>query len=133
MLLLGATGCRRAPDEAQIRQAIEMAVQATAKGDASAVVDPLTSDFDGNHGVMSREDLGNLLRVAKLRGETLHAAVGTIDVLPRGERYVADFTVTLARGGTWLPAQWDVYKVETAWRREGRDWRCYEATWVRQF
>jgi hypothetical protein len=55
-----------------------------------------------------------------------------VDVEKRGERYVADFTVTLTLGGKVFPEQLGVYKVEAAWRKDGREWRCYEATWTQQ-
>lgn len=131
-LILAVAGCHRAPDEVLIRQALDRAVKATEQVDASAVVEPLADDFDGNSGAMTRRDIGNLLRAAKFRGETLHAVPGPVDVQPRGERYVASFTVTLTSGGKWLPAQLGAYKVETAWRREGHAWRCYSATWTQQ-
>jgi hypothetical protein len=131
-LALGVAGCHRAPDEVLIRQAIDAAAQATEQVDASALAGQLTDDFDGNSGSMNRQDIGNVLRVARLRGETLHAVLGPIDVQPRGDRYVADFTVTLTSGGKLFPAQLGVYKVESAWRREGHNWRCYESSWTQQ-
>ena len=130
VLALALAGCRRTPDDVAIRQAIEAAAQATEQVDASALLGQLTDDFDGNDNAMRRQDIGKLLRVARFRGETLHAVLGPVDVQPRGDRYVADFTVTLTSGGKLLPSQLGVYKVETAWRRDGHDWRCYEATWV---
>jgi hypothetical protein len=132
VLMLVLAGCHRKPDEALIRQGIDVAAQATEQVDASALLGQLTDDFAGNNGDMNRQDIGNLLRLAKFRGETLHAVLGPVDVEPRGERYVADFTVTLTSGGKIFPSQLGVYKVETAWRREGHDWRCYEATWTQQ-
>jgi hypothetical protein len=131
-LMLVLAGCHRKPDEALVRQAIDVAVQATEQSDASALLGQLTGDFDGNGNQMTGQDLGNLLRLARIRGETLHVVLGPVDVQPRSERYVADFTVTLTSGGKLFPSQLGVYKVETAWRREGRDWRCYEATWTQQ-
>lgn len=131
-LVLVLAGCHRKPDEVLIRQSIDAAVQGTEQVDASALLAQLTDDFDGNDGTMRRQDIGNLLRMASFRGETLHAVLGPVDVEPRGERYVADFTVTLTSGGKVFPSQLGVYKVETAWRREGHDWRCYEATWAQQ-
>lgn len=131
-LLISAAACHRAPDEVLIRQAIDKTVQAAEQVDASAVVEPLTDDFDGNSGTMTRQDIGNLLRAAKFRGETLHAVLGPVDVQPRGERYIASFTVTLTSGGKLFPSQLGVYKVETAWRKEGHDWRCYSAAWTQQ-
>ncbi|GGA04183.1 hypothetical protein [Dyella caseinilytica] len=131
-LVLVLADCHRAPDDVLIRQSIDAATQATEKVDASALLSQLTDDFDGDDGTMRRQDIGNLLRLASFRGETLHAMLGPVDIEPRGERYVASFTVTLTRGGKVFPSQIGVYKVETAWRREGHDWRCYEATWTQQ-
>ncbi|GLQ46205.1 hypothetical protein GCM10007862_12560 [Dyella lipolytica] len=132
MLILGVVGCHRTPDEVLIRQAVDTAAKATEQVDASALTGQLTDDFDGHSGEMTRQDIGNLLRVARFRGETLHAVLGPVEVEPRGDRYVADFTVTLTSGGRLFPSELGVYKVETAWRRDGRDWRCYEATWTQQ-
>lgn len=133
-LLCGAAistmvGCHRAPDESLIRQAIEHAATAAEHTDAARLGDQLTDDFDGNGGELDRKPLMDLLRVAHFRGETIHAVTGPVTIEQRSERYVATFTVTLSSGGKLLPAQIGVYNVETAWRRDGRDWRCYSASW----
>lgn len=132
LLIPMVIGCHRAPDEVLIRQAIDKAAQAAEQVDASAAVEPLTADFDGNGGTMTRQDIGSLLRAAKFRGETLHVVLGPVAVQARGERYVASFTITLTSGGKLFPSQLGVYKVETAWRKEGHAWRCYSATWTQQ-
>jgi hypothetical protein len=131
-VVIGLLVYHRTPDEKLIRQSIDAAIQATEQADASALSALLTDDFDGNSGAMTQQDVANPLRLARLRGETLHALLGPVDVEKRGERYVADFTVTLTSGGKVFPAQLGVYKVEAAWRKDGREWRCYEATWTQQ-
>jgi hypothetical protein len=131
-VVIGLLVYHRTPDEKLIRQSLDAAVQAAEQTDASALSAQLTDDFDGNSGAMSRQDIANLLHLARLRDETLHAVLGPVDVEKRGERYVADFTVTLTSGGKVFPTQLGVYKVEAAWRRDGREWRCYEATWTQQ-
>ena len=131
-VVIGLLVYHRTPDEKLIRQSIDAAIQATEQADASALSALLTDDFDGNSGAMTQQDVANPLRLARLRGETLHAVLGPVDVEKRGERYVADFTVTLTSGGKVFPAQLGVYKVEAAWRKDGREWRCYEATWTQQ-
>ncbi len=122
-------GCHRSPDELLVRQAIEHASMAAVQTDASGLGDQLTDDFDGNSGNLDRKRLVDLLRVAHFRGETIHAVTGPVTVEQRGDRYVATFTVTLTSGGKLLPAQMGLYKVQSAWRREGHEWRCYSATW----
>ena len=131
-VVIGLLVYRRTPDEKLIRQSIDAAIQATEQADASALSALLTDDFDGNSGAMTQQDVANPLRLARLRGETLHAVLGPVDVEKRGERYVANFTVTLTSGGKVFPAQLGVYKVEAAWRKDGREWRCYEATWTQR-
>lgn len=133
LVLLALTGalaaCHRTPDEERIRQAIAAGSQAAEQGDASALADMLSDAFDGNSGQTDKRELTGLLRAAKFRGETIHALVGPIDVEQRGERYVARFSVTLTSGGKLLPAQMGVYQVESGWRREGKAWVCFTATW----
>ncbi|MGO4700468.1 hypothetical protein [Dyella sp. 2RAB6] len=132
LLATALAGCRRAPDEVRIRQSIEAARTAATEVDAGALTGVLTDDFDGNGGAMSSKDLANLLRLAKFRGETVHAVLGPVEVEPRGDRYVARFTVTLGSGGKLFPAELGMFKVETGWRREGREWRCFTASWEQQ-
>jgi len=130
LLAIGLAACHRTPDESRVRQGVEAAEQAAEQADASALDALLSDDFSGNNGEMEHRQIVGLLRAARFRGETIHALTGPIEVEARGERYVARFTVTLTSGGKLLPAQIGVYRVETAWRKEGREWKCYSATWT---
>ncbi|WP_426269039.1 hypothetical protein ACN9MB_12300 [Dyella kyungheensis] len=132
LLAIGLAACHRTPDESRVRQGVEAAEQAAEQADASALDALLSDDFSGNNGEMERRQIVGLLRAARFRGETIHALTGPIEVEARGERYVARFTVTLTSGGKLLPAQIGLYRVETAWRKEGREWRCYSATWTNE-
>jgi len=132
LLAIGLAACHRTPDESRVRQSVEAAEQAAEQADASALDALLSDDFSGNNGEMERRQIVGLLRAARFRGETIHALTGPIEVEARGERYVARFTVTLTSGGKLLPAQIGLYRVETAWRKEGREWRCYSATWTNE-
>ena len=130
LLAIGLAACHRTPDESRVRQGVETAERAAEQADASSLDALLSDDFTGNNGEMERRQILGLLRAARFRGETIHALTGPIEVEARGERYVARFTVTLTSGGKLLPAQIGVYQVETAWRKEGREWKCYSATWT---
>ncbi|NUO72617.1 MAG: hypothetical protein HOQ10_07870 [Frateuria sp.] len=132
MLLAAFAGCRHAPDETRVREAIASAGQAAEEADAGGVVEPLSEDFDGNGGRLERKDIANLIRLAHLRGEHVGVTLGPVTVERRGERLVARFTASLTRGSHLLPDAAGVYQVETAWRRDGNQWRCYSATWERQ-
>jgi hypothetical protein len=129
VLLLALAGCRHAPDETRIREAIEAtvaAVEAEKAGDAS---DALTDDFDGNGGALDKKTFVNMIRVAHLRGARIGVTTGPVDIERRGERLVATFTVTLTSSSNLLPDQLGVYRIESAWRREDGDWHCYTASW----
>ncbi|UGB39307.1 hypothetical protein [Frateuria soli] len=132
LVLAGLAACRQTPDETRVREAIGAAEQAAEQADASGVIEPLSEDFDGNGGRLERKDLANLVRLARLRGEHVGVTLGPISVERRGERLVASFTASLTQGSRLLPDAAGVYQVETAWRSEGDEWRCYSATWKRQ-
>lgn len=125
-------GCHNTPDEVAVRQAVSAAEMAAESVDASAFGDRLADDFTGNDGEIERRQLINLLRVARLRHESIHVLTGPVTVEPRGGRYLARFTVTLTSGGQLLPSDMGVYEVESAWRRDGDEWVCYAASWKHQ-
>lgn len=129
--LLALAGCRHAPDEQQVRDAIARASAAAEASEPRKVLAEVGDDFDGNRGTLDRDGLAGLLRLQLLRGQRVHALVGPIDVERRGERLLARFTLTLSGGEGTLPERAGVYRVETAWRREDGEWRCYSATWER--
>lgn len=132
-VLIGASlaACQRAPDEAQVRDAVAAATQAAEAGSASDLGALLTDDFDGNAGELDRRDLLRMVAGLALRGERVGATTGPVEVERRGDRFVARFSVTLTSGGRVLPDRLGVYRVEADWRRDGRHWRCYTATWTR--
>ena len=129
LLALALPACRRTPDEAQVRAAIASIAQAAEAGSAGDVGAPLSEDFDGNAGQLDRRGLTGMVRLLALRGEHVGVTMEPVSIEPRGERMVATFTVTLASGGRLLPDQLGVYQVESAWRKEDGEWRCYTANW----
>ncbi len=131
LLALTLPGCRRAPDETQVREAIAAMAQAAEAGSAGDVSKPLSEDFDGNAGRLDRRGLTGMIRLLALRGDHVGVTMGPVSTERRGERIVATFTVTLSSGGKLLPDQLGVYRVESAWRHEDGDWHCYTATWER--
>ena len=133
VLALALSGCRRTPDDVQVRAAIVALAHAAETGAASDVAAPLSDDFDGNAGELDRQTLTRMVQLLALRGEHIGVTMGPIAIEPRGERMLATLTVTLtvtlSSGSHLLPDQLGVYRVESAWRREGGRWRCYSATW----
>lgn len=131
MSLFSLAACRHPPAEQQVRQAIAKAADAARDRNADDFADVLDRDFVAPDSELDRARLAGLLRLARLRGEKVTVLMGPVDVEPRGSRYVARFTVTLGGGGRLIPEHLGVYRVETAWRLEDGDWRCYSARWKR--
>jgi len=124
-------GCRHAPDEQRVRDAIGATAEAAEAAKAGDTVDALTDDFDGNGGQLDRRSLANLVRLYAVRGQKVRVLMGPVDVERRGERMIATFTVTLTAGAGVLPDNAGAYSVETGWRKEGGEWRCFTASWKR--
>jgi ketosteroid isomerase-like protein len=121
--------CHRAPDEARVRAAIADTGKAVQAVDAGATVAALSEDFDGNDGALGRRDIANLVRLIRLRGEHVGVTMGPVSVERRADRLLAHVTVTLTRGSGVLPDQLGVYRIESAWRQQAGEWRCYHASW----
>jgi hypothetical protein len=129
LLTAAVAGCRHTPDEEQVRKAIATTVAGAEAGKASDTVEALTDDFDGNASQLDKRSLGNLVRAYALRGQSIRVLMGPTTLEPRGDRIVATFTVTLAAGVGVLPDNAGAYQVETGWRKESGEWRCFTASW----
>lgn len=128
-LLLGVAGCRHTSDEQQVREAIAAVATAAQAGDARAVVALIEEDFDGNAGELDRSALRNMVRVLAIQRKSIGVHTGPVGMETRGSRIVAGFTVTLTAGSRALPDRVGVYQVESAWRKDSGEWRCYSASW----
>jgi ketosteroid isomerase-like protein len=135
VLLPALSACHRGSDEDQVRQAIASAATAARNNDADGVLDHVSDDFTGNDGYLDRHGLKQMLALRAFRQDSTGVLVGPVSVERRGDRLIATFTLTLTGGkpGSLLPDQADVFAMSTAWKREGREWRCYSATWKRKF
>jgi hypothetical protein len=133
LLLLGMAtlaGCHHTSDDVQVREAIASIARAAEAGSADNATASLSDDFDGKSGELDRRSLANTIRFVALRGDHIGVTTGPMTIEHRGERLVATFTVTLTSGGKWLPDQLGIYHVESAWRKDGRHWLCYTASWT---
>jgi len=129
LLIAAVAGCRHTPDEERVRKAIAATVEGAEAGKAGGTVEALTDDFDGNAGQLDKRSLANLVRLYAVRGQSIRVLMGPTTIEPRGDRIVASFTVTLAAGVGVLPDNAGAYQVETGWRKDGGEWRCFTATW----
>lgn len=129
LAVLGIAACARTPDDEAIRAAIAKGAEAAEAHRAGDLVDLVSSDFIGNDG-LGRADLANLLRGRMLVANALGVHVGSVDVDVQGDRATARFDALVTdTSGRWIPDRAATLHFETGWRREGREWRCYNAQW----
>jgi len=128
--LLALAACSRTPDDRRIRENILAMQQAAEARDPRQFMDHVTADFSGNQGSVDREGLHNLLRALVLRNEKVGVTLGPIDVAIEGNRATASLIATVTGGqGGILPDHASIYSIKSGWRRDGKDWICFAATW----
>jgi len=124
------TACHRTPDEQRIRESIAAMQKAIEAGQPREFMSYIAKDFTGNDGTADRDGLANILRVEVLRNEKAGVTLGPIDVDLQDDRATVRVTATLTGGsGGLLPERGAIYAITSGWRREGKDWRCYNASW----
>lgn len=128
--LLTLVACSRTQDDQRIRDNIHAMQQAAEARNPRQFMEHVTSDFSGNQGSVDREGLHNLLRAIVLRNEKIGVTLGPIDVDVQGNRATATLMATLTGGqGSLLPEHGAIYSIKSGWRRDGKDWICFAATW----
>ena len=128
--VLALTACARKPDEQRLRETIAAMQSAVEQSKPRDFIARVATDFTGNEGSVDRDGLGNILRVAALRNEKIGVTIGPIAVQLQGERATADLTATLTGGsGGLLPERGAIYAIHSAWKKDGAEWRLYNATW----
>lgn len=122
--------CSRTPDETRIRDAVGAMQAAMENASPRDFMAHVTADFTGNEGSVDHEGLHNLLRAIVLRNEKIGVTLGPIEVDVQGNRATLHVTATLTGGsGGLLPEHGAIYAITSGWRREGREWLCYNASW----
>ncbi len=126
----GLLGCRsRPPAEQAIRAQILAMQQALGEGRATDFMAALAEDFAGPEADFDRRRAALLLRAYLQRYRGIRADLGPIDIALHGERATARFLAVLRAGEGVLPEEMGAWRVETGWRREGREWTLIAARW----
>jgi len=125
-------GCSRPPDEERIRSAIQAMKESAEARRAAGVLEHIAADFTGNNGDADRDGLSQILKIQFLRNTAIGVGIGPIAIDIDGDRATAKFEITLSDGsGRWLPNGRETYAIVSGWRREGSEWICYNATWMK--
>lgn len=129
-MLLGLSGCTREPEEQRLRQAIAAMQEAAEARRPGDVVEWVSDDFAGSHG-LDREQLRRLLQAQMLGKASVGVSLGPLEIeLTGAEASVRFIAFTTGGSGRLLPDQARAYRVSSRWRLEDGDWRVYQAEWV---
>jgi len=129
--MLLASACTRTPDEKRIRDTIAQMQKAVEAGSPRDFMQSISADFTGNDGTVDHDGLANILRLQVLRNAHQGVLLGPIEVKLDGDRATADFTATLTgrNADAILPERASIFSITSSWRRQGSEWRCYNAKW----
>jgi len=130
-VFLVLAACARETDAEAVRRTIHEMAAAVDDGDAGELLEHVAEDFTGNDGALDRDDVAKLVR-AQLLTRSVAARLGSIEVELFGDRATARFSATLTdTSSRWIPTGRAELRFVTGWRRDGGEWRCYNAGWER--
>lgn len=124
-----AAGCGRGDPERELRATVAAMAQAVERRDPSAFLEPIAEDFTRESGAFGKADAKRTLLAAYLRNEKIHVSALVTDVRIEGDRAFARVRVVATGGAGLLPERGRTWDFESAWRREGRAWKVFNADW----
>lgn len=129
-LVVVIAACARTPPEQALRDTVAELQRQVEARDAAKVQALLDDDFVGPDG-MDRRGARQLATVMLMRHRSVGLTLGPLDVRMQGdERATVQTTAALTGGsGALLPDSARAYRVESAWRRRGDDWRMLSLRW----
>ena len=124
-----ATGCSRSDPEREIRATIGRMAQSVEKRDPGTFLDAIAEDFSRESGAFGKQDAKRTLLAAYLRNEKITVSAVVTDVRVEGDRALARVRVIATGGAGLLPERGQTWDFDSAWRREGGQWKVFNAEW----
>ena len=128
LLIVLLAACGRPADEQALRDTISAMQAAAEERSISGVMDHVTEDFGGSHG-LDQAGLRRLLQAQFLGNQQVGVTLGPIEVEMQGERAKVSFSVLLTGGGRYIPERGRAHEVVSGWRVEDGEWRIFFAEW----
>lgn len=130
LLLVFGCGAGQGDDESRILGHIERMSAAIEGGDIDDFMDPVAEDFLAGNGRIDRRALGLLARRERLaRSSVRIRRLDTeVEIVAPG-RATATFRALATGGSGLLPAEGQLWRVETGWRLDDDRWRLIAADW----
>lgn len=130
-MALVLSACARTEPEEAIRARIAAMEAAVEARDASAFLDGVSDDFSGGDGAYDRRGLRGLLAAQFLGSERVSVVLGPAEITLHGEDRATVRLSAVVSGGRFLPERVETLSIESGWRLEDGEWRCYAARWSR--
>jgi ketosteroid isomerase-like protein len=131
-LALGA-GCGRSDPEREIRATVARMAQSVEKRDPAAFLDAVAEDFSRESGAFGKQDVKRTLLGAYLRNEKIVVSAVVTDVRIEGDRASAKVRVIATGGAGLLPERGQTWDFDSAWKRDGGQWKVFNAEWREGF
>ena len=129
LALAVVAGCGRSDPERELRATIDAMAQAIEKREPAAFLDAMADDFSRESGAFGKQDAKRTLVAAILRNEKIHVSSAVTEVRIDGDRAFARVRVVATGGAGLLPERGQTWDFESAWRREGGQWKVFNAEW----
>lgn len=123
------SACSRSSPEQALRDTIAAMSAAVEARDAKALFAHVADDFVRDSGGFDRRQLRALLLGLFLRNQRIHVVTNVREVQVDGDRGRVRLGLLATGGAGLLPERGRLWDVSSAWRRDGGDWKLYNAEW----
>ena len=122
-------GCGRSDPEREIRATIARMAESVERRDPAVFLDAVAEDFSRESGAFGKQDAKRTLLAAYLRNEKINVSAVVTEVRVEGDRALAKVRVIATGGAGLLPERGQTWDFDSAWRREGGQWKVFNAEW----
>ena len=121
--------CSRGDPEKALRATIASMAQAIEQHRVGDALEPLTEDFTRESGAFGKQDARRLLAASMLRNEKIQISATITALRIEGDRAFAKVRVIASGGSGELPERGQTWEFDTVWRRDGAQWKLFNAEW----
>ena len=121
--------CGRGDPEKALRATIAAMAQAIEQHRVADALEPLSDDFTRESVAFGKRDARRLLAASMLRNEKIQLGTTVTALRIDGDRASATVRVIASGGSSLLPERGQTWEFDTAWRRDGEQWKLFNAEW----
>ena len=121
--------CGRGDPDKALRATIAAMTQAIEQHRVADALESLTEDFTRESGAFGKQDARRLLAASMLRNEKIQISATVTALRIEGDRAFAKVRVIATGGSGVLPERGQTWEFDTVWRRDGAQWKLFNAEW----